>query len=214
MTPGGFEFSRVTPILCGMNGRRLLSGVVLLASVCLLTPLGADELEGDASWYGGKFQGRLTANGEVFDTNELTAAHRTLPFDSVVRVRNLENDREVVVRINDRGPFVEGRVIDLSRAAAEILGITAAGVAPVEIEVLHRQAESRLRTIQVASFSRRANADRTLSRLQEAGLPVVIETPGNGVHRVIIQGVPLEEIPGYEERLAELGHPRVLVREK
>ena len=75
-----------------------------------LLPLHGVE-EGLASWYGGKFQGRKTASGERFDTNKLTAAHRTLPFDTVVKVTNLENNRSVEVRINDRGPFVEGRII-------------------------------------------------------------------------------------------------------
>ncbi|TVR05053.1 MAG: septal ring lytic transglycosylase RlpA family protein, partial [Spirochaetaceae bacterium] len=97
---------------------RFLCAVVLAA---ILTPVLAfaqteHELDGLASWYGGKFQGRLTANGEVFDTNQLTAAHRTLPFGTIVRVINPVSEQQVVVRINDRGPFVEGRVIDLSRA--------------------------------------------------------------------------------------------------
>ena len=173
-----------------------------------------DELSGHASWYGGKFHGRRTANGEVFNTNELTAAHRTLPFNSIVRVTNADNGRAVIVRINDRGPFVEGRVIDLSRAAADVLGITAVGVAPVELEVLHRQTRTQLRTIQVAAFSERANADSLLNRLRDNGIAAVIERPGEGIHRVIIQGVAMDKIPGYETRLAALGYENVLVREK
>ncbi len=75
--------------------------------------------EGLASWYGGKFQGRQTANGKIFATNKLTAAHKTLPFGTIVRVTNLENGKTSLVRINDRGPFVEGRIIGLSRAEAD-----------------------------------------------------------------------------------------------
>jgi len=86
---------------------------------------------GLASWYGEKFHGRRTASGERFDMNALTAAHPSLPFGSRVRVRNLRNGREVEVRINDRGPFTGGRVIDLSRAAAQVLGLVQAGVGPV-----------------------------------------------------------------------------------
>lgn len=86
---------------------------------------------GKASWYGLKFHGRRTSSGERFDMNELTAAHRTFPFGTRVRVRNLANGREVIVRINDRGPRIRDRVIDLSKAAAAALGILKAGEAPV-----------------------------------------------------------------------------------
>jgi rare lipoprotein A len=89
---------------------------------------------GIASWYGPGFQGRRTANGERFDTNQLTAAHKTLPFGTRVRVRSLVNGKEVVVRINDRGPFIAGRIIDLSRAAAQAIGMS--GVKRVVIETL------------------------------------------------------------------------------
>ncbi len=88
---------------------------------------------GGASWYGRKYHGRPTASGEVYDMYAMTAAHRTLPIPSYARVRNPANGREVVVRINDRGPFVEGRVIDLSYAAAFRLGLLA-GVAPVQVQ--------------------------------------------------------------------------------
>lgn len=86
---------------------------------------------GLASWYGGKFHGRRTASGERFDMNELTAAHPSLPFGTRLRVRNPRNGREVEVRINDRGPVTGGRIIDLSRAAAEAIGLIQVGVGPV-----------------------------------------------------------------------------------
>lgn len=90
------------------------------------------EIErGIGSWYGEGFQGRRTASGEVFDATALTAAHRTLPFGTRVRVRNPANGQEVVVRINDRGPHIGGRIIDMSRAAAARIGLVRAGVAPV-----------------------------------------------------------------------------------
>jgi rare lipoprotein A len=92
--------------------------------------------EGIASWYGREQQGHLTANGERFDMHALTAAHRTLPMQTRVRVTHRENGRSVIVRINDRGPYSRGRIIDLSYAAAKVLGMIERGVAPVRIEVL------------------------------------------------------------------------------
>ena len=91
---------------------------------------------GRASWYGERHHGRKTASGERFDMNALTAAHRTLPMETRVRVTNENNGRSVEVRINDRGPYSRGRIIDLSRAAARILGMIEAGVVPVTLEVL------------------------------------------------------------------------------
>ncbi len=97
---------------------------------------------GIASWYGGRHQGRLTASGEVFDENKLTAAHRTLPLVTRARVTNLENGRSIAVRVNDRGPYIGGRVIDLSTRAAQELGMTEQGLARVQIEVLPEQTAS------------------------------------------------------------------------
>ncbi|MEK0084012.1 septal ring lytic transglycosylase RlpA family protein [Benzoatithermus flavus] len=94
---------------------------------------------GVASWYGPGFHGRRTASGEPFDQDDLTAAHRDLPLGSEVTVTNLENGRSIVVQINDRGPYVKGRVIDLSKAAARRLGIIEEGVAKVRIEATPQQ---------------------------------------------------------------------------
>jgi rare lipoprotein A len=91
---------------------------------------------GVASWYGEQFDGRLTANGEIFDLNELTAAHTTLPMPSVVQVTNLENGRSLQLRVNDRGPFVDGRLIDVSRRAAQLLGFEGQGTTLVRVKVL------------------------------------------------------------------------------
>lgn len=91
---------------------------------------------GHASYYGRRFHGRLTASGERFDMRAMTAAHKTLPFGSLVRVTNTRNGRTVIVRINDRGPFIKGRVIDLSRGAAERIGLVRTGVGVVRVELL------------------------------------------------------------------------------
>lgn len=93
---------------------------------------------GLASWYGANFHGRQTANGETYDMNRLTAAHPTLPLPSYVRVTNLENGASIVVRVNDRGPFHDGRIIDLSAQAAEVLGMTVAGIARVQVDYIGR----------------------------------------------------------------------------
>jgi len=97
---------------------------------------GAIKQIGIASWYGRRDQGRRTASGERFSVAGYTAAHRSLPFGTLVKVRNLDNRREIVVRITDRGPFIKGRIIDLSPAAAKEIGISRSGTARVEIEVL------------------------------------------------------------------------------
>jgi rare lipoprotein A len=94
-----------------------------------------DEV-GLASWYGGQHQGRPTATGERFDMNEVSAAHKTLPLPSIVEVKNLENGKKIKVRVNDRGPFVDGRIIDLSREAAEELGVLQKGIARVRVRYL------------------------------------------------------------------------------
>jgi rare lipoprotein A len=91
---------------------------------------------GIASWYGADFHGKKTSNGETYDMHAMTAAHKTLPLGVYVKVRNRDNGREAVVRVNDRGPFVKGRVIDLSYSAAKVLGVDVAGTAPVRIEAL------------------------------------------------------------------------------
>ena len=93
--------------------------------------------EGDASWYGQKFHGHTTSNGEIYDMFSMTAAHKTLPLPSYVRVTNLNNNKTAVVRVNDRGPFHPGRVIDLSYAAAKKLDVISTGVAPIKLEVIH-----------------------------------------------------------------------------
>ena len=91
---------------------------------------------GLASWYGAKHHGKRTASGEIFDQKKFTAAHRTLPWGSIVKVTNLDNGKSVEVRINDRGPFSKGRIIDVSRAAARALGMVESGVSPVRMELL------------------------------------------------------------------------------
>jgi rare lipoprotein A len=95
-------------------------------------------MTGMASWYGPGFDGNYSASGEIFNASDLTAAHPSLPFGTLVRVVNMDNGQSVVVRINDRGPYAHGRVIDVSTAAANMIGLISSGVAPVRLEVLSR----------------------------------------------------------------------------
>lgn len=97
---------------------------------------------GTASWYGGAFHNRLTANGERYDENELTAAHQTLPMPSVVRVTNLDNGRSLILRVNDRGPFVDGRILDVSKKAAKMLGFHRQGTARVRVQILEKESRA------------------------------------------------------------------------
>jgi rare lipoprotein A len=96
---------------------------------------------GIASWYGPNFTGKITANGELYDMNEVTAAHRTLPMPSLVRVTNLDNGRTIVVRINDRGPYARGRILDMSRRGAQLLGYEKTGTAKVRVQIMARESQ-------------------------------------------------------------------------
>lgn len=155
-----------------------------------------DEI-GIASWYGPKFHGRRTANGEIFDMNRVSAAHRTLPLPSHVRVTNLENGRAINVRVNDRGPFARGRIIDLSRRAAQLLGFQKRGTARVRVQIIrpdgtlgNRKKAARIAGdlsratgsgggdaaapalpvfVQVGAFLERENARRAKKRLSGVG---------------------------------------------
>ncbi|WP_078708509.1 septal ring lytic transglycosylase RlpA family protein [Consotaella salsifontis] len=112
----------------------------VMGTCVLFSGLSADAMfrtqSGAASWYGPKFHGRSTASGERFDMNKLTAAHKSLPFGTKVRVTNMRNGKSVIVRINDRGPYAHNRIIDLSRKAASVVGLIARGTAKVKLEVL------------------------------------------------------------------------------
>jgi len=148
---------------------------------------------GIASWYGNPYHGRRTSSGEVFDMNQMTAAHRTLPFGAMVRVTNLDNRKTVSVRINDRGPFSEGRIIDLSRAAAKEIGLIGPGTARVRIELTgytnpDSARQPPLFTIQAGSFADRASAERYRDHLRRRYEPVDIVaalTPP-GTYRIFV----------------------------
>ena len=189
---------------------------------------------GVASWYGKKFHGNLTSNREVYDMYEMTAAHKTLPLPTYVRVRNLRNDKTIVVRVNDRGPFVHNRIIDLSYAAAIKLDMIADGTSLVEVTAINLDEPTGDRPVrattptaspqaagsgpahphaifvQVGAFGERANAERRLRALSQAGIErgFIHEeaVAGRTLYRVRIG--PVADVVQYDvlvEELANIG---------
>ena len=165
-----------------------------------------DEV-GYASWYGRDFHGKQTANGEIYNMNSLTAAHKTLPMPSYVKVTNLENNRSIVLRVNDRGPFVAGRLIDVSRRGAQLLGFQKQGVTRVRIQAAdengriarapgRRQVASdqsgqqrqpvvatpgvETHFVQIGSFSSQENADIQANQLRKSGHPARVQRQAQG----------------------------------
>jgi len=158
---------------------------------------GAYIEEGVASWYGLPFNGRRTSNGEIYDMHEFTAAHRTLPFNCVVRVTNLSNGKHTEVRINDRGPFVANRVIDLSLSAAQAIEMVGTGTANVRLEILSGPNPNvGYFAVQVGAFKVQENAERLKAQMEETYPPVSIatyDTPTGTFYRVRIGRLPTED---------------------
>jgi len=188
--------------------------------------------KGKASWYGADFHGRRTSNGEIYDMHAATAAHKTLPFNTYVRVINLDNNRSTRVRINDRGPFVRGRIIDLSKTAAAEIGMLGPGTANVEIVALgaisERVADGKVVrtytpqdyytgqfTFQVGAFKNRDNAERLRHRLNEKYINAhisVFESESGTFFRVRVGlCTDLEQAEGYEKTLIQDGFPEAFI---
>ena len=123
--------------------KKLLLTIFLLLIATPIYAKGKKVQIGRGSWYGKKFQGKLTANGEHYNMYDFTAAHRTFPFNSMVKVTNIKNGRSVIVRVNDRGPYHGGRIIDLSYLAAKKLGYLKKGVAKLKIQLLYKKSKKR-----------------------------------------------------------------------
>ncbi|MDH3882762.1 MAG: septal ring lytic transglycosylase RlpA family protein [Desulfobacterales bacterium] len=185
---------------------------------------------GIASWYGRDFHGKKTSNGETYNMYAMTAAHKTLPLGTYVEVHNRENSRSVVVRINDRGPFVRGRIIDLSYTAARDIGIVGPGTARVEVVALGRPASSAGSsastyvqddyysgnfTFQVGAFLNRENAEKLKRKLDQTYKNAHIVEYDNGVnifYRVRVGKVStLEQAQEYEAYLIQNGFPDAIV---
>ncbi len=171
----------------------LLPLLLLLLASCATTRHGRVLEQGEASWYGPGFHGRTTANGETYDQDRLTAAHRTLPFNTVVRVINLDNGKAVNVRINDRGPYARGRIIDLSKEAARRIDMVDSGIAPVRLVLVSTEQPIRTRgpgsirqeefTIQLAAYHRRSDAEAYSAQIPRSRVATG-EVDGRTVYRV------------------------------
>jgi rare lipoprotein A len=203
---------------------RLLS---ILCSIILLTSCAGKSYfrsgnvqKGLASWYGPDFHGKLTSNKEIYNMHALTAAHKNLPFGTYVRVTNLNNGKSVIVRINDRGPFVKGRIIDLSYAAAKKLGIDITGVAPVKIKVLKKYSpkkSSQKFSVQVGSFNNKKNAKTLKKELQNRYRNVYLsklKTSSNTYYRVRIKARSLNSAEKIAEKLTKQGYTANVLEEQ
>lgn len=207
-TPQGF-FSK----------RKILFIAALIISV---SPVFADYVyknEAVASYYADKFHGRTTSNGEVFNMYALTAAHKTLPFNTKVVVTNLANGKNVTVRINDRGPFIAGREIDLSKAAAEKLDMIRSGTAKVKLTIVSpvtntsdasnwKSLENKNKTwdIQLGAFSKRENAEALVKKLQSAGFNkyLAYQKAGN-ITRVVLKDIATADVQDFINLLEKKG---------
>ncbi len=175
---------------------------------------------GLASWYGPDFHGKTTSSKEVYDMNDLTAAHRYLPFGTYVMVTNLDNSKSIIVRINDRGPFVEGRIIDLSYAAAKTLDMVGPGVIPVRIEVLEEYSpkiSSQKFSVQVGAFVQKKNAIALRNELQKKFKNVTItpfRTVNQTYYRVRIKAKNMDSAKDIASQLADQGYPAIVLEEQ
>jgi rare lipoprotein A len=170
---------------------------------------------GMASWYGKDFHGKPTSSGEIYDMYQLTCAHNTLPLGTLVMVTHMENGKSVELKVNDRGPFVKDRIIDISYAAAQIIGMYEKGTAYVKVEPIGPVVESPERfTLQVGSFVEESNAQRLAEQLRKNFEHVHVspmETPTQKYHRVRVgQFETREEALGTAEKLSQMGF-KVLV---
>lgn len=176
--------------------------------------LEAFEETGLASWYGGKFQGRLTASGERFDTNKLTAAHKTLPFGTIVEVMNLEDHSTVQVRINDRGPFIKNRVIDLSRASAQKIGLTSRGIVKVRIRIIQTKNPIVFHRLQTGAFSLMENAVHHKNKIEAYGFQVMLISGNDKLIRAILPDIPEESIQSVKAQLKNIGITTIFIYNK
>ena len=179
-------------LMAGCGKRRLL--VPVPGSPDLR--VARSEIFGIASWYGDPFHGERTSNGEVYDMDGMTAAHRTLPFQTVVRVHNLDNGKKTQVRVNDRGPFVRGRIIDLSRAAAQEIDMVRPGTARVRLEILRIETVVESLAVQVGSFTQKSRAHALKRKLEGDYDPVTVSlfrTSRGLFHRVLAGDYPSRE---------------------
>ncbi|MCR4734395.1 MAG: septal ring lytic transglycosylase RlpA family protein [Treponema sp.] len=193
-----------------------------------------------ASYYADAFHGKMTSNGEYFDMNDYTCAHKELPFGTILKVTNLKNGLTVNVRVNDRGPFVAGREIDLSCAAAKALKMTGDGTAKVKLEIVKKvehtkqslvtaekakekmakiegqntKKAEKLWDIQLGAYSSRENANKLAQAILREGFTNVVFQKSEGIFRVVIRQVPDSQLAAMTKKLKEKGYKDFTVRER
>ena len=180
-------------------------------------PVGSTE-KGIASWYGYPYHGRQAADGEIYDMEKLTAAHRTLPFNTWVEVRNLDNNKVVTVRITDRGPFIDGRIIDLSKAAARDIDMIGPGLAHVRLTIVappRIEPAVNVFAVQVGAFKDKRKAERIRRALaaEYGSAQIVLRAGKPVVWRVLVGAEPtMESANGLAARLRSSTHDAFVVR--
>ncbi len=175
-------------------------------------PSGARPLEkGTASWYGVQFHGRRTASGERYDMNELTAAHPSLPFGTLLEVRNLRNGKSVVVRVNDRGPFKKSRILDLSLGAAREIGLVLSGTAPVELFLMENGGAPPRYTVQVAAFGEEERAASLKAELTRFYPETVVRSDGTWSRVQVGAFGERDKAEALRRELAALGMSSIVV---
>lgn len=219
------------------NGRQVFADincmkfkvVFVLIFISLTSALFSEVFKSnvEASYYADKYHGRKTASGEIFNMYDMTCAHKTLPFGTVLRITNLKNNKIVDVRVNDRGPFVKNREIDVSKAAAQKLGMIGSGTARVKIEILNsalakttatsqQNSKSSVKAaywdVQVGSFSSHENANNLAQNLLKKGFENVYFQKTSTVTRVVIKKIPNSKLELTESKLRENGYKDFIVK--
>jgi rare lipoprotein A len=214
-----------------MSTSRVLASIAVLAAFFCAAACGGKKIkaakpprigateQGIASWYGHPYHGRRAANGEIYDMEKLTAAHRTMPFNTWVRVTNLSNHRAVDVRIQDRGPFVNGRIIDLSRAAARQIEMIGPGTTKVRITIIRPpadiQRQPELYAVQVGAFRERRRAETLEAQMKDRfGTARLVERAVEPpIWRVLVgeEETP-DQAEGLAARIRSSGAPAFVVR--
>lgn len=220
---------------------KFLVGIFIFLSINMsLSALTLYKNDVTASFYAEKFHGKRTSNGEIFNMNDLTCAHKSLPFNTILKVTNLSNGKTVQVRVNDRGPFVAGREIDLSKAAAKKIGMINSGTAKVKIQIVKMGKNDKLSQqtaksaakmmekiepkkqvqinpnkmyeIQIGSYSVKDNATKVGQKIKKAGIKNVVLRKSKTNYQVVIKDVPGSKVNEIKKSLAKIGFTEILIK--